>query len=253
MHIAFVNKSTLLTNDEVNLMAAFCQVGIEDWAHAYEALVPVVNFVAGAIPADAEPLYFFDNADAAGALGYHDLTPQGLPYAKVFVKLVLGDGGFKFIGPDPTDLTVETVLSVADHETKEMAGDPDVNVWCDGSIVDPKSGKKYASTCFEMADAVQGNAYLAMLPNGQKGLLSDFLWPAWFNPKARKGSKFNHTGTLKKPFTVDKGGYAIVRNSLRGSAQIFGEEPAKMKYAWRVKATPHPASRTAIRMKNDAE
>src|ERR1700733_4258363 len=29
---------------------------------------------------------YFDNADAAGALGYHDLTVDGQPVSKIFVK-----------------------------------------------------------------------------------------------------------------------------------------------------------------------
>jgi hypothetical protein len=33
-------------------------------------------------------LVFLDNSDQAGALAYHDLTNEGLPLSKVFVKLL---------------------------------------------------------------------------------------------------------------------------------------------------------------------
>ena len=35
---------------------------------------------------------FLDNADAPGALAYHELTPDGLPISKVFVKTTLANG-----------------------------------------------------------------------------------------------------------------------------------------------------------------
>ena len=37
-------------------------------------------------------LAFLDTADVANALGYHDLTPDGLPLSKVFVRTTLGAG-----------------------------------------------------------------------------------------------------------------------------------------------------------------
>src|SRR5215470_12730648 len=36
-------------------------------------------------------MVFLDTADQPGALAYHDLTPDGLPIAKVFVKTTLND------------------------------------------------------------------------------------------------------------------------------------------------------------------
>src|SRR4029077_11492770 len=41
-------------------------------------------------PSDWQFIYF-DNADEAGALGYHDLTTKGQPLTKVFVKTTLAD------------------------------------------------------------------------------------------------------------------------------------------------------------------
>src|SRR5437660_8088871 len=40
---------------------------------------------------DAWAIVFLDTADQPGALAYHDLTPEGLPLSKVFVKTTLDD------------------------------------------------------------------------------------------------------------------------------------------------------------------
>jgi hypothetical protein len=37
------------------------------------------------VPSGCWGMLFVDDADAADALGYHDLTPEGLPLSKVFV------------------------------------------------------------------------------------------------------------------------------------------------------------------------
>src|ERR1700694_5140695 len=41
-------------------------------------------------PSDWQFVYF-DNADTAGALGYHDLTKDGQPVSKIFVKTTIAD------------------------------------------------------------------------------------------------------------------------------------------------------------------
>ena len=40
---------------------------------------------------DAWAMVFLDDADEPGALAYHDLTPDGLPLSKVFVKTTLDE------------------------------------------------------------------------------------------------------------------------------------------------------------------
>jgi hypothetical protein len=55
-------------------------------------------------------MVYADNADVADALGYHELTPAGLPIGKVFVETTLLYGN-----------SVSRVLS---HETAEMMVDP---------------------------------------------------------------------------------------------------------------------------------
>src|SRR5690348_14351978 len=44
-------------------------------------------------------MHFLDDADQAGALGYHDVDPDGRPYARVFVGTILDSGGTLADGP----------------------------------------------------------------------------------------------------------------------------------------------------------
>ena len=71
---------------------------------------------------------YFDDADAAGAEGYHDLTHRGQPVSKVFVKTSLDDNV-------PVSLT-------ACHELFEMVIDPIANLWAEAT-----SRTQYAMRC----------------------------------------------------------------------------------------------------------
>ena len=81
-------------------------------------------------------LTILDNSDQAGALGYHDVTPEGLPIGKVFAK---------------TDLQFSEKWSVtASHELLEMLGDPNINL----CVLQESStgGRLYA---YEVCDACE--------------------------------------------------------------------------------------------------
>src|SRR5438046_9980164 len=64
-------------------------------------------------------LAFLDRADVANALGYHDLTPDGLPLSKVFVKSTLDVG--------------QKVSVTACHELAEMLVDAASNLAAAGA------------------------------------------------------------------------------------------------------------------------
>jgi hypothetical protein len=65
-------------------------------------------------PAGSWWLVLLDDSDQANALGYHDLTNEGLPIGKVFVA---------------SDLKAGTSWTVtASHELLEMLGDPNINL-----------------------------------------------------------------------------------------------------------------------------
>jgi hypothetical protein len=154
-------------------------------------------------PSDWRMIYF-DDADTAGALGYHDLTDKGQPIAKVFVKTTLADH--------------QLVSVTACHELFEMAIDPIANLWAEGP-----DGKEYA---YEMSDPVEEDTFQV---DGIE--MSNFVHPAWFEPfKHPTGTKFDHLGRLTKPFSMTKGGYMIVKTKGKVS-QVFGSKAKEKRFA----------------------
>ena len=164
-------------------------------------------------PTDWQMIYF-DNADAANALGYHDLTKGGQPVAKIFVKTTLADK--------------QLVSVTACHELFEMVIDPVANL-----SAEAKDGTEYA---YEMSDPVEEDTFLV---DGIE--MSNFVHPSWFEPfNHPPGTKFDHLGRLKKPFSMTKGGYMIIKKKGKVS-QVYGSK-AKEKRSPRKIATTIAAS-----------
>jgi hypothetical protein len=153
---------------------------------------------------DAWAMVFLDDADAPGALAYHDLTPAGLPLSKVFVRTTLQNG--------------DLVSVSASHELVEMLVDPAINMMTTGP--DPKV--MYA---YESADPVEA---LSFNVNGIA--MSDFVYPAYFEDFRKSGSvRFDHLNKINKPFQVLSGGYQIIYKNGNWS-QIFGSESKKKAF-----------------------
>lgn len=149
-------------------------------------------------------LVYFDDADAAGALGYHDLTKDGQPVAKIFVKTTLADR--------------QLVSVTAAHELFEMVIDPIANLWAQA-----KDGTEYA---YEMCDPVEEDTFVV------DGIpMSNFVHPAWFEPFDHpSGTKFDHLGLLTKPFSMTKGGYMIIKKNGKVS-EVFGSKAKERRFA----------------------
>src|SRR5215467_12897387 len=107
------------------------------------------DFVKG-----AWALVFLDDADQANALAYHDLTDEGLPQAKVFVKTTLENN--------------DLVSVSASHELVEMLVDPAINLMTTG----PDQNTFYA---YESADPVEALSFSV-----NSILMSDFVFPSFF-------------------------------------------------------------------------
>jgi len=150
-------------------------------------------------------MVFLDNADQPGALAYHDLTPDGLPQAKVFVKTTLDNG--------------DLVSVSASHELVEMLVDPAINMMTTGP--DPKV--MYA---YESADPVE---QLSFNVNGIP--MTDFVYPAYFEAFHKPGSvQFDRLKKVKKPFEILSGGYQIVFKNGKWS-QVFASASKKKRFA----------------------
>jgi hypothetical protein len=162
-------------------------------------LVQTTGFQAG-----AWAMVFLDDADQPGALAYHDLTPDGLPVSKVFVKTTLDDGGLVSVS--------------ASHELVEMLVDPAINMMTSG----PDAKTMYA---YESADPVEESSFPV---NGIQ--MSDFVYPAFFEVfRKPKSVQFDQMNLVTKPFQIMKGGYQIIFKSGKYS-QVFGSAAKEKRF-----------------------
>jgi hypothetical protein len=151
-------------------------------------------------PAGSWWLVVLDNSDQAGALGYHDTTPEGLPSGKIFAQ---------------TDLDNHLSWTVTmSHELLEMLGDPDINLTTfiqDGA----KSGKLYS---YEVCDAVEDDQFGYLIGDVR---VSDFVLPEYFEPQTATAShdtQFDYCGHLHGPVpTLLTGGYIGEFDITRGN------------------------------------
>ncbi|WP_187437380.1 hypothetical protein [Bradyrhizobium rifense] len=161
---------------------------------------PVDLYVTRKPKATDWQLVYFDDALHKNMLGRHELTHRGQPISKIFVK-ALGE---------------EPVSVAASHELFEMVLDPMANLWADQN-----RNTQYA---YEVCDAVEEDSFdVDGLP------MSNFVYPSWFEPfKHPRGTKFDHKGTLKAPFSMTEGGYVIKKVNGRKVIKAFGS-PAKRR------------------------
>ena len=162
-------------------------------------LVHTADFVKG-----CWALVFLDDADVAGALAYHDLTPDRLPLSKVFVKTIAKYG--------------ESISATASHELVEMLVDPAINMMTTGP-------GRYVYA-YEAADPVES---LSFEVDGMP--MSDFVYPSYFEVFRKAGSvKFDEMGVITKPFQLLKGGYQSVYDGRRWT-NIFGSKAKEKAFA----------------------
>ena len=201
--IACINKATVDLGVPFDKLTVALQKCYDDYLLPIWGY-PVELYVSDAAkPSDWQFIYF-DDADTAGALGYHDLTKDGQPLSKIFVKTTLA--------------AKEKVSVTACHELFEMVIDPVANLWAEGP-----GGTEYA---YEMCDPVEEDTFLV---NGIE--MSNFVHPSWFEPfKHPPGTKYDHLGRLTKPFSMTKGGYMIVKKGGKVS-QVFGSKAKEKRFA----------------------
>jgi hypothetical protein len=198
--VACINKATVDLGVPFDKLTAALQKCYDEefvpiWGYPLKLYITDV-----AKPSDWQFIYF-DDADTAGALGYHDLTQKGQPISKIFVKTTLADK--------------QLVSVTACHELFEMAIDPIANLWAEAS-----DGTEYA---YEMSDPVEEDTFPV---NGIQ--MSNFVHPSWFEPfKHPPGTKYDHLGRLTKPFSMTKGGYVIIKKNGKVTQQYGSKAKAK--------------------------
>jgi len=190
--ISIFNDSTVFTDAKVQDAIPALQTQISaHFAPAWGIDATLVFVPKGQAPATGTWwLTILDDSDQAGALGYHDTTPDGLPIGKVFAKT------------DEDNHLSWTVT--ASHELLEMLADPDVNLTT--FIQDSaKTGKLYA---YEVCDAVEDDQFGYVIDGVT---VSDFVLPSYFQPGTASNvpdAKFDYCGRLNGPVPkLLSGGY----------------------------------------------
>jgi hypothetical protein len=201
--ITFINKATEPLGVTLPKLVGACrkflkQCFVPVWGTPAK-LTTAKDFVKG-----TWAILFVDDADVANALGYHDLTPDGLPLSKVFVRTTTQAG--------------EVVSVTTCHELCEMLVDPALNLCSTG----PRN-RLYA---YETCDAVEEETFKI---NGVE--MSDFVYPSWFEDFHKPSStQFDYLKKVTKPFQILHGGYMPVFKNGEWT-EIFGASPKKGRFA----------------------
>jgi len=230
--IALLNQSTVVSGSDCRLIAQAIDKQLKK--HAVPAWGSASNWSCAAYitnpnaaPASAYDLVILDDADQAGALGYHDQDPNGRPYAKAFAKTVLDNGG-------DIRTSANSVSVTASHEALEIFGDPQAGYWSQ-----MPSGKLIA---MELCDPVEEDSYLISVGLTLiKVPVSNFVLPSYFDTMPQD-QKFDYLGNLSAPFSMTSGGYQILMTAGKVS-QKFGKAFPK----WKKAGKKFPAARTAKR------
>jgi hypothetical protein len=201
--VAVLNRSTVATDDEVHAITSALQKQVDRHFSPTWGIGAKLHFVPSTDMTSWSQqwnLVVLDTSDEANALGYHDLTPEGLPLGKCFAK---------------TDLAYGAKLSVTmSHELLEMLGDPNINLCSQAD-----DGTIYA---YENCDAVEADE--SRLRHRRRDGLR--LRPAPSGscrgrPQLKGG--YSHGGHVTRPFELAKGGYISIFRDGRWT-QLFAEQ-----------------------------
>jgi hypothetical protein len=199
VQISVINASTVLTDDQVRPVVDALQQQVNKDFYPAWGVDAKLTFLPNnpAPPPGTWWLSILDDSDQAGALGYHDLTPDSLPIGKVFAA---------------TDLKYGTNWSVtASHELLEMLADPNINLTVFVQS-NESTGILYA---YEVCDACETDELSYSIGNVK---VSDFVFPSWFEGFRATGStQFDQTNQIKNPLELLPGGYIGVFNVNSGS------------------------------------
>ena len=211
-NISIINATTVLNDSEIRPVVEALQKQVSNDFRPVWGIDAKLNFVPATVnpPAGTWWLVILDDSDQAGALGYHDLTPDGLPIGKVFAG---------------TDLKYGLTWSVtASHELLEMLADPNINLTV--LVQTAAAGTLYA---YEVCDACESDN-----DGYEIGVVrvSDFVFPSWFEDFRTKGStQFDQGNHIQSPLQLLSGGYIGAFDVTSGSGwhQVTAEKrPANL-------------------------
>jgi hypothetical protein len=245
--VAIINASTVLTDNEVQASVPALQTQVHDHLAPVWGVDANLTFMDTnlSLPPGVWWLVILDHSAQAGALGYHDITDQGLPMGKVFAG-------------DDLQYGVQWTVS-ASHELLEMLVDPEINrmafvhpgwklstIGIAGWTFIGRWWPVYAPMvmqtgifcAYEICDACEADQFGYNI-NGT--LVSDFVLPAWFESFRAPGStQFDYQNQMQRPFEVLPGGYISLVYGAAGTGwNQFSAQGGPYEYRMR----PHVGSR----------
>lgn len=184
--IDVVNHSTVVDDATVQKWCDAQQKQIDRDFHPVWGLRAILSFRADkTIRTGNWGVAVVDDSDQAGALGYHDETADGQPLGTVAAHTAIKSNS----SPSVT----------FSHEVLELI----MNPWIFdlAGYLDDQGAHIYTK---EAADACEDDS-LAVNVDGV--LLSDFVFPAFFDITAKQGSRFDYQNKITAPFQILPGGY----------------------------------------------
>src|ERR1700690_2935964 len=231
-HIVVINESSAIADADVQAMIPAFQ---QQWNSDLRSIWGVDQADFEFLPNTQQPpagtwwTVFLDDSDQAGALAYHDLTDDGWPLSKVFVRTIIADNN-------------GSISVAATHELCEMAVDP----WLNSAYQD-QNGTFWAG---EVCDPVEADEYGYMIGSVR---VTDFVTPNWFGHQ-RAQTQMDLQSHANSTFEVLSGGYAQQFDPQRGWVQISGSRAGRSKMALhmppgsrrdrRVRQWKHPLERS---------
>jgi hypothetical protein len=208
--VAIINASTVLNDNDAEIAVSALQTQVHrDFAPAW-GIDAEIAFVPkeSRFPEACWWLVLLDNSDAPGALGYRDLTPDGLPRGKIFVKTIREAGA---------SWTV-----TASHILLELLANPRINL----TAFEARGDKAARLYSYEVCNPCEAHEFAYQIDGVS---VSDFVFPAWFEGFREPAStRFDYGNHITKPYEILSGGYALVfdTHSTVGWRTMFTPEPA---------------------------
>ena len=199
------NRSTVISDPEVAKVVAACNRQVaRDFGPAY-GIKAECKLVPVSTPLSSYDwqLIVVDDADAAGALGYHETTANGTPLGFCFAKTTQQYGGLWSV--------------TFSHELLEMLCDPEINL----CALDESGQKLYA---YECCDACEDDS-LAYDVGGV--MVSDFVLPPFWLSSTPTHAPLSFTGAVTKPLQILPGGYLAFLD-LRNPGKGWQQHTAKL-------------------------
>jgi uncharacterized protein DUF4062 len=222
--VAVLNESKTVSDDEVRAAVVALQKQVhDDFAPAWG-----VDAELTFVPRDSKPqagswwLALADNSDYEGAVAYHSITAEGLPYVKISAASARQQDW-------PWSMA-------ASHDLLEMLANPRLNLTVVVSEDNAQTGRIYIR---EICDPV-ASPNCAYKIGGI--VVSDFVYPAWFESFRVPGNtQFDHASHVSAPFEVAADSYVTYCDfktsfgwqSAVGQQPPYKTNPVKRKVAVR--------------------